>query len=98
MTQARELNGVSDGAGEVHFLPVPLVARMTRLARLEYLLDGAQEPVRIFEHDLIELAPLLVAELPRLESLEVQPNRSNGGLEFVGNGVEKAVLIFVLAD
>src|SRR6266403_1130064 len=98
MAQTREVNRFEDDSGKVNFLPILLIAPVPRFPCFQDLLDGADEPVRIFQHDSIEIVSLRFAQLPALQRFQVQADRSDGGLEFVRDRVQKAILLFVLVD
>ena len=60
-----------------------------------YLLDGGKQAVGVSAHDRIKLAPLRFIQLAALKGLEVKPDTSDRGLQFVRHGVEKRVLSLV---
>ena len=98
VAQTSEFNRFQNNAGEVNFLPLFFVGSVTCFARFQYLLNGAKEPVGVFQHDPIEFMTPRFVELPAFQSLQVQANRSDGGLEFVGDRVEEAILLFISVD
>ena len=98
MAQTSEFNRFQNDAGEVNFLPLFFAGSVTRFARFQYLLNGAKEPVSVFQHDPVEFVTSWFVELPAFQSLQIQPNRSDGGLEFVGDRVEEAILLFISVD
>ncbi len=90
---ARQRRHVHDGGAR---------ARRPRLlaqhAGLEHLVDGVVQPVGVGQHDVVELAPLPVVHLPRLQRLEVEADRRDRRLELVGDGVDEAVVLLVALD
>ena len=68
---------------------------MRHARRTQYLLDCTHQPLRVFEHDLIKLAPLILVDLALLQGFQVKANRGNGRLQFVGDGVQETVLLLV---
>ena len=98
MAQPREFHRFRHDRGEIDFLPILLAARVARLAGLQNLLDRPQKPVRILEHDAIEILVLRLGELAGLQRFQVQANRGNRSFEFVRDRVEKAILLLVLVN
>ena len=62
------------------------------------LFNGAVQTVRIFQHDLIKFFALEIFQLARLQSFQIQPDRSHGSFQFMGDGVEKRIVLFIAAD
>ena len=56
------------------------------------------QPVGVGQHDVVELAALRVADLARLQRLEVQADRRDRRLQLVGDGVDEAVVLLVALD
>ncbi len=80
-------------------LQTDLVAcSLAHLSRLEHLLHGGQEPLAVGEHDVVELLPLRLRHLVPLQGFQIQADGGDGGLEFVGDGIEKAVVALVALD
>jgi hypothetical protein len=65
---------------------------------LEHLLDGSEEAAGVGEHDAVELLALGLGDVAALEGFEIEADGGDGGLEFVGDGVEEGVLALVAAD
>ena len=65
---------------------------------LQHLLDGLLQPLGVGEHHAIELAPLRLAHLARLQRLEVQANRRDRRLQLVRDGVDERVVLIVASD
>src|SRR6267378_6851496 len=98
LAQSRKLKHFVHDHREVHFPPVLPRTSLPYLACLEHLLDRAKQPIGVFEHDAIEFAAFGFFELPAFESLQVQANGSDGGLQFVRDGVEKTILLLISAN
>ena len=67
-------------------------------AGLEHLFDGLLQPVGVGEHDAVELAPLRLADLARLQRLQVQADRRDRRLQLVRDGVDERVVLVVAAQ
>ena len=66
-------------------------------AGLEHLLDGLLQPVGVGQHDAVEVAPLRLADLARLQRLQIQANRRDRRLQLVRDGVDERVVLIVAA-
>src|ERR1700694_4253208 len=75
-----------------------LKAGEVRLAGFQHLVHHAQEAIGIFEHDAIKIAALRVVKWPALQSLKIEPNRSNGRFQFVSNSIQETVLTLISPD
>jgi hypothetical protein len=62
------------------------------------LLDRVQQPIAVLEHDPVELAALVGVELTRLQRLEIEPNRGDRRLQFMGDGVQEGIVLLVPPD
>src|SRR5579871_131847 len=71
---------------------------LAKLTGFEDLFDGGEEAVGVGEHDGVELLALGLVDGAALEGFEVEADAGDGGLEFVGDGVEEGVLTLVAAD
>ena len=65
---------------------------------MQHLVDGAQQPLVVGQHDVVELFALFVVDLARLQGLQIEADRGDGSLELVRDGVDEAVLLLVAAD
>ena len=74
-----------------------IAGTLSHFASLQHLLDRRQQAIAVGQHDPVELLPLRLGDGPPLECFEVEADRGDRGLQFVGDGVEKAVLPFVTA-
>src|ERR1700676_400401 len=95
MAHTRELDRFEDDARKVDFLPILLIAPVPRLPGFKNLLDRANEPVRILEHDSIEVVALLFADLPVFQRFQIQANGGDRRLKFVCYCIQETVLLIV---
>ena len=73
-----------------------LVARpLAHFSCLEHLLHGGQQPLTVGEHDVVELLPLRLGQFVALQGFQVQADGGDGRLQFMGDGIEKAVMALV---
>src|SRR5580698_4292446 len=80
-------------------LQADLVTRpLAHFTRLEHLFHRGQEPVSIGEHDVVELLPLGFRQFVALQGFQIQADGGDGGLEFVGDGIEEAIVALVPLD
>jgi hypothetical protein len=98
MALESDRDAVGDERLKVDDCAVLLAVALSQLAGFEDLLDGGEKAVRVREHDLVELLTLGLFDGATLEGLEVEADAGDGGLELVGDGVEKGVLALVAAD
>ena len=68
---------------------------MSGLSGLENLLDRAQQTIGIVQHQAIEFAALGLIHIAVLQGLKIKPDGSNGRLQFVSDGIDKAVMLLV---
>ena len=71
---------------------------MAGFSGLEHLVDRAHQAIGIVQHEAIELAALGFVHVAMLQGLEVKPDGSDGRLQFMGNGIDEAVMLFVAAN
>ena len=67
-------------------------------AGFQHLLDRAQQAVGIVEHQPIKLLALRFVDFAALQGFEIKANRGDGRFQFVRDGVDEAVVLFVAAD
>jgi len=53
---------------------------LSRLARLQDLLDSTQQSVRVAQHEPIKFMPPFVIDVPALQGFEVKANRGDWSL------------------
>ena len=73
-------------------------ARLHHLPRLQHLLHRSQQAADVFQHDAIELLPLLVLDRARLQGLKVELDGGDWRLQFVGDRVDEAVVLLAAPD
>src|SRR5438552_1544387 len=78
--------------------PTPVLLLVAGFPGLEHLLDGAQQTIGIVEHEAIEFAALSFIHVTVLQGLQIKPDGGDGRLQFVGDGVDKAVMLLVAAN
>ena len=71
---------------------------MARARGPQDLLDRLQEAVAVGEHDVVELIALGCGDITGLEGFEVEANGSQRRLQFVRDGVDESVVLFVASD
>ena len=71
-----------------------------RPSSLQDFLDGTHQPVRIFEHEMVEIPTLCVVQVHLLafQRLQVQANGCDGRFQFVSDGVDEAIVLLVASD
>src|ERR1700743_3119966 len=98
MTNAGEFEGVGDDRAEIDFRPIARVRKVAGLAGLQDLLNGSEESLVVLEHDAVKLATLSFFDWAGLQRFEIETDAGDGSFQFVGDGVEEAVLAFVALD
>ena len=94
MPRARRVDAFLDQPAEIDRGAMFELALLPRHARAQHLFDGVLQAIGVLQHDAIELLALRVADLARLQRLEVKANRRDRRLQLVGDRVEEAVLLF----
>jgi hypothetical protein len=97
MPQSRQFQAFFNDGGEVHILPMPARAALTDFSRTQYLFHRAQKAICVIQHQAIKIAPLVVIQRAPFQRLQVKPYGRDRRFEFMGDRVEKAVLLFVSA-
>ncbi len=59
--------------------------------------NRAHQALRVLQHHLVKLAPLLLVNIALLQRLQIQPDGSDGRLQLVGHSIQEAVLLLVAA-
>ena len=67
-------------------------------ARFQHLLDGMQKAIGVEQHQLVELAALHFFNRKSLQGLQIKADGRNRRLQFVGDGVDEAVVLLVAAN
>ncbi len=96
--RARERDALVSQRREIQ--PLDMQGRAAGLAGAQHLLDGVQEPVAVFQHDRVELAPLRLRQrrFAGQECFQMEPNGRHGRLEFMRDGVDERIVLFVPPD
>ena len=97
----REGQTVPDNGGEIDRHRAGVTELGAHARRAQHLVDGPHQPAGVLDHDPVELLPRGLVDGPALQGLQVQTNRRDGGLQFVGDGVDERVVLLVppnLAD
>ena len=68
---------------------------MANFSGLEDLLDRAQQTIGIVQHEAIELVALGFIHIAVLQGLQVKPDGGDGRLQFVGDGIDKTVMLLI---
>src|SRR6266545_3015612 len=97
MPRKREVNALTRQRRHVDRRLCDYLRLLSDSAGLQNLIDGVMQPVGIREHDVVEAAPLLVAQRTRLQRLEIEADRCNRRLQLVGDGVDEGVVLLVAA-
>src|ERR1019366_3063634 len=71
---------------------------VSSLSCLQDLFDGPQQTVGIVEHDAVKGAPLGLVHVAALQGLEVETNGRQRCFQFVGDRIDKAVVLFIAAN
>ena len=98
MPRAREFDAFTDQAPEIDFGSLVLASLVADLARLQHLLYGSEQAVRIVEHQSVELLPLGLVHFAPLQGFKVEADRRDRRLQFVRHGVDEAVVALVAPD
>ena len=64
----------------------------------QHLLDGGQQTIAVLQHDLVELVALVFVDGPGLQGFQIQADGGDGSFQFVRDGVDEGVVLFVPAD
>src|SRR5215475_5389028 len=96
--RSRQFQTFSSQIAQINHGLVDVAAAVARTARAQRLFYGMEQAVAVVEHDLVELFALRLVHLPRLQCLQVEPDRSDRSFQLVSDGVKKAVLLFVATD
>ena len=98
VARPRQLHGFGNQFREIQLDVLANYVLVAHLARFQNLLHRAHQAVGIQQHQVVKFPALLFIHVAALQRLEVQPDRRDGGLQFVGDRIEKAIMLFVAAD
>ena len=93
-----DVDTLGDQDSKVDESAVLLAMLLAKLPGFQNLFDGGEEPVRVGEHDGVELLALSLIDRAALEGLEVETDTGNRGLELVCDGVEEGVLALIASN
>src|SRR4051794_39454887 len=96
MTGTSNLHATFHEGVEIHFNQMFLASGS--LAGLKHLFDCVHQTIGIFEHETVKLSSLPILKFPPLQRLQVQSQRSDWSFQLVGDRVDEAVMLLVLAD
>src|ERR1700681_2760743 len=71
---------------------------LRRFSRLQDLFDGVQKAIGIKQQQFVEIPPLVIGHLAPLQGLQIKANGGDRGLQFMSDGVDEAVVLFVAAN
>ncbi len=94
VARPRRVDALLDQPAEIDRRALFELAPLPRHAGAQHLLDGVLQAIGILQHDPVKLLALRVADLARLQRLEVEANRGDRRFQLVGDRVEEAVLLF----
>ncbi len=92
--RARRVDAFLDQPAEIDRRALFELAALPRHAGAQHLLDGVLQAIGVLQHDPVKLLALRVADLARLQRLQVEADRRDRRLQLVGDRVEEAVLLF----
>jgi len=95
---ARQIDTFANQCGKVHLLVRQSCAFVGDPSGLQHLLNCRQQPITVEQHKSVEVLPLRFRDFSSLQGLQVQPDGGNRCLEFVGDGVDEAVVLLVAPD
>ena len=97
MAGASHVHALANQTAEVHG-DAPVLPLVAGFSGLEHLVYGAHQAIGIVQHEAIELAALGFVHVAVLQGLQIEPDGSDGRLQFVGDGIDEAVVLFVAAN
>src|SRR4029077_6833281 len=89
------LQAFLDDCAEVNHRAVDSTAPLPGTSGLQHLLDSAQQPGGIRQDYGIELFSVGLVDFPRLQRLQVEPDRCDWSLQLMRNCVDKTVVLFI---
>ena len=98
MPRPRQFHALAHQAAEIHVDGIPRDVLVADFAGLQHLLDRPPQPVGVVQHQFVELLALRFVHVAPLQSLEVEADGRDRGLQFMSDGVDEAVVIFVQPD
>src|SRR6266446_6537532 len=98
MTRSGCIHALAHDLPEVDFRPIPANLLIASAASTQNLLNRLREPVRVAQHDTIELLPLRLGQFAPLQSFKMKADRCYWSLQFVGDRIDEAVMLLVAPD
>jgi hypothetical protein len=98
MSCTRKIDAFAHQGAEIYFHAVASGALVSGFAGLQNLFHGAQQTIRVQQHELVKFAPLRLLYLTLLQGFQVKANGSNWGLQFVRDRVDEAVVLLAAAN
>ena len=98
MSGPRGIHTVANQLSEIDLRLVPPCLLVACPPRAQNLLHCLGEAVSIAQHQAIKLLLLRFRQVAPLQGLEMQPNRSYGSFQFMGDGVDEAVVLLTAPE
>src|ERR1700683_3161044 len=98
MTGARRVHALLHQTAKIYFGFFASGLLVSGAAGTQDLLDCIRQAVGVAQHEAIEFLLLRLGQIAALESFQMQADGGNRRFEFVGNGVDKTILLFVALD
>ena len=98
MARAREVHAFANQIFEVNVRSIDGGRFVAALSCGQHLLDCAEQPVGIEQHQPVKFLALFFVELAALERFEIEADRGDRRFQFVRDGVDETVVLFVAAD
>ena len=90
---ASALHAVFDQLREIH--ADALLFSRSRLSGLQHLVHRFHQAIGVLKHQLVKLMLLGFIDLPSLQGLQVEANRRNRRLQFMSDGIDKAIVLLI---
>src|ERR1700735_1473929 len=98
MARSRELDAFTHQSFEIEIHVMAFAPFVAAFASCQNLIDRAQQTIRVREHQSEKLLALRFAHIAALHGLKVEPDGRDGRFQFVGDGVDETVVLFVAAN
>ena len=98
MASAGHVHAVAHQLPEVDFHFFSARFLVPGAPRPQNLLHRVGEAVGIAQHQPVKLLPLRFRQIASLQRFQMQPDRRHRRLQFMGNRVDKAVMLLVAPD
>ena len=94
----RQIDTFVHQCGEVHLLAGKRGVLMAGAARLQDLFNRGQQTIAVEQHEPVEVLTLGFTDFAPLQSFQIEADGSDWCFQFVGDGVDKAVVLLVTPD